>query len=143
MAEIRRVSIPAIPATADPAMRRFLEAMRSYLLARDGQTKVARQDDQTNLAKREMRDLLPGMVELLVKEGIQDIILGYIANAKNLYVQPEEPDFRGQTGVWVQTGLPAGAFEIFIVDGTGQLKNIKDLIGGGGSSGSTYFPSGW
>ena len=118
MAEIRRVSIPAVPATADPAMRQFLEAMRSYLLARDGQTKVSRQDDQTALAKREMRDLLPGMVELLVREGIQDIILGYVANAKNLYVQPEEPDFRGQTGVWVQTGLPGGGFTIWFEDGT-------------------------
>ena len=118
MTEIRRVSIPAIPATADPAMRRFLEAMRSYLLARDGQTKVARQDDQTNLAKREMRDILPGMVELLVREGIQDIILGYIAGAKNLYVQPEEPDFRGQTGVWVQTGIDGDDFTIWIEDGS-------------------------
>ena len=118
MTEIRRVSIPQVPADADPTMRRFLESMRSYILARDGQTKVARQDDQTNLAKRELRDLLPGMVELLVKEGIQDIILGYIANAKNLYVQPEEPDFRGQTGVWVQTGLPGDGFTIWIEDGS-------------------------
>lgn len=117
MAEVRRISIPPVPSSTDPAMRPFLTAMRSFLLARDGQTKVSRREDITVVTKSELREILPGMVELLVREGVQDIILGYISNAENLYVQPEEPDFRGQTGVWVQTGLSGGSFTIWIEDG--------------------------
>lgn len=118
MSGIRRISVPAVPAGVDPALRRFLESLRSYLLARDGQTRVAQADDKTNLAKREMRDLLPGMVDLLVQHGTQEVIVKYIVDAENVFVQPAAPNFKGRTGIWVQTGLPGGGFTIWIEDGT-------------------------
>ncbi|MEF2146633.1 MAG: hypothetical protein V3573_14400 [Desulfovibrionaceae bacterium] len=64
----RKVSIPPVPAGLDPELRRFLDSIRTYLLTRDGQTGVARADDKTLITKRDMREILPGLVEMLLKE---------------------------------------------------------------------------
>ena len=65
---VKKVSIPPVPSGLDPEIRRFLDAIRSYLLARDGQTGVARADDNTLITKRDLREILPGLVEMLLKE---------------------------------------------------------------------------
>lgn len=64
----KKVSIPPVPPGLDPELRRFLDAVRTYLLARDGQTGVARAEDNTLITKRDMRDILPGLVDMLLKE---------------------------------------------------------------------------
>lgn len=64
----KKVSIPSVPQGLDPELRRFLDAVRTYLLARDGQTGVARAEDNTLITKRDMREILPGLLELLLKE---------------------------------------------------------------------------
>lgn len=64
----KKVSIPLVPPGLDPELRRFLDAVRTYLLARDGQTSVARADDNTLITKRDLREILPGLVEMLLKE---------------------------------------------------------------------------
>jgi hypothetical protein len=64
----KKVSIPPVPPGLDPELRRFLDAVRTYLLARDGQTSVARADDNTLITKRDLREILPGLVEMLLKE---------------------------------------------------------------------------
>ena len=64
----KKVSIPQVPPGLDPELRRFLDAVRTYLLARDGQTSVARADDNTLITKRDLREILPGLVEMLLKE---------------------------------------------------------------------------
>ena len=113
----KKVSIPTIPSGLDPELRRFLDAVRSYLLARDGQTGVARAEDNTLITKRELRDILPNMVGLLVQHGTRETIVKYITHTQNVYVQPWTPNFKGQPGVWIQTGLPGGDFTIWIEDG--------------------------
>ena len=65
---VKKVSIPPVPSGLDPELRRFLDAIRSYLLARDGQTGVARSEDNTLITKRDLRETLPGLVEMLLKE---------------------------------------------------------------------------
>jgi len=117
MTDPRKIAVPPVPRGLDPETQRFLEALRGYILSRDGQTTVSRADDKTNLVKREMRDLLPGMVDALVKSGVQDTVLDLVRSRQNLFVQDTAPNFRGQTGVWVQTGLPGGGFTIWIEDG--------------------------
>jgi hypothetical protein len=64
----KKVSIPPVPVGLDPELRRFLDSIRTYLLARDGQTGVARSEDKTLITKRDMRDILPGLVDMLLKE---------------------------------------------------------------------------
>lgn len=117
MSQPRKVAVPAVPASVSADLRPFLEAVRSYLLARDGQTKVSRADDKTNLVASQLRDLLPGMVDLLVKGGVQDTVLDVVRSRQNLFVQAYAPNFRGQTGVWVQTGIDGDDFTIWIEDG--------------------------
>lgn len=63
-----KVSIPPVPPGLDPELRRFLDAVRTYLLARDGQTGAARAEDNTLITKRDMREMLPGLVDMLLKE---------------------------------------------------------------------------
>ena len=63
-----KVSVPPVPPGLDPELRRFLDAIRTYLLARDGQTGVSRADDNTLITKRDLRETLPGLVEMLLKE---------------------------------------------------------------------------
>jgi len=113
----RKISVGQVPASFTPDQRMFLEALRGYVLARDGQTALSRQGDKTNVVQREVRDLLPGMVDLLVRGGVQDTVLDLVRSRQNLFVQPDAPNFRGQTGIWVQTGLPGGGFTIWIEDG--------------------------
>ena len=39
------------------------------------------------------------------------------AAAKNVFVQNDAPDFGGEPGLWVQTGMPGGAMTMWIEDG--------------------------
>lgn len=118
MSDIRRISIPPVPGSFPQEQRAFLESLRSGLLASGGQTAVSRKEDKANVAKREVRDILPGMVELLVKEGLRDILLDYFEDRQDVFVQDDAPDFKGQTGIWVQTGLGDGSgMTIWVEDG--------------------------
>lgn len=62
------IPIPPVPQSVDPELRVFLQAVRSHLLALDGQTRVSRQDDDVAITKRGLRDILPGLVDMLLKE---------------------------------------------------------------------------
>lgn len=62
------IPIPLVPQNIDPELRGFLQAVRSHLLALDGQTRNSRQGDDVAITKREMRDALPGLVDALLKE---------------------------------------------------------------------------
>lgn len=68
MSVAKKVSIPPVPPGLDPEMRRFLDSIRTYLLARDGQTGAARSEDNTLITKRDLREMLPGLVSMLLKE---------------------------------------------------------------------------
>ena len=63
-----KVSVPPVPPGLDPELRRFLDAIRTYLLARDGQTGVSRSDDNTLITKRDMREILPGLMDKYLTE---------------------------------------------------------------------------
>lgn len=62
------IPIPPVPQNLDPELRAFLQAVRSHLLAMDGQTRVSRQADDVVITKRGLREALPGLVDLLLKE---------------------------------------------------------------------------
>lgn len=62
------IPIPPVPQSLDPELRNFLQAVRSHLLALDGQTRVSRQGDDTIITKRGLRETLPGLVDMLLKE---------------------------------------------------------------------------
>lgn len=60
-------SIPPVPSGVDPELRSFLEAMRAWVLAAGGQTRVARDSDQRMLTVGELREVLPGMVDSILR----------------------------------------------------------------------------
>lgn len=62
------IPIPPVPQSVDPELRAFLQAVRSHLLTLDGQTRVSRQADDVAITKRGLREVLPGLIDLLLKE---------------------------------------------------------------------------
>lgn len=61
----RKVAVPPVPAGLDPELRRFLESVRTHVLARDGQTGATRDGDDTYITRQDLYDLLPGLVQKL------------------------------------------------------------------------------
>lgn len=123
----RKTAVIAVPEGIDQKLRPFLEAVRAYILSRDAQTAAGRSGDAELVSRGQLLEILPGLIDKLVRSGLESAV-AEVASRRGIFVQATEPDFRGQTGLWVKTGLDGGWFDMEVQDGGPDRPTLTGLL---------------